>query len=108
MDPTGSESKNIPIDGMPLDELERLRQEFRLDELQDRLQKAIQAGFNIKNIGQFISEDFWLKCVLEDIQHGGQARSRALTMLGMYLGILSDRKAKGGKARIKFNEIVEE
>lgn len=100
---------DLPIDGMNLDEIERLKQEFHLDEARARLILAVTQGIPITGIGNRLTEDYWLAEVMKDIEGGTpSSRSRAMTMMGMYLGILSDKASKRGKMKVKFQEDPEE
>lgn len=102
-------SDDLPIDGIPLDEIERTKQEFDLDESRERLLKALEEGMPIVGIGKRLTEDYWLKHVIgmiEDEKTGPMVKARALTMFGQYLGILSDKRKPGGKINVKFDESV--
>jgi hypothetical protein len=94
-----------PIDGLNLDEVERLKQTFKLDESRAALLKAILLGIPVTGIGNKITEDFWLSNILKDIEKGApMVRSHSLRMLGMYLGILSDKKGQAKKKKVVFDE----
>jgi hypothetical protein len=96
---------DIPLDGMRIDEIERLKQAFDLDIHREKMLKAILLGVPIVGVGNKITEDYWLANILRDIEKGkGAIRSRALTMLGTYLGILTGKAKLGKKKRVVFDE----
>ncbi len=101
----GGTADDLPLDGIRLDELERMKQEFRLDEARARLLAALKEGMPVVGIGNKLTEDYWLAEVIKDIETGTpSSRSRALTMLGMYQGILSDKSGKKARLKVKFQE----
>lgn len=95
---------DLPIDGLPLDEIERIKQQYGLQEEQAKMVGYILKNLPIGSIASKLTEDLWLREVLRDIHTSkGFPRTRALAMLGQYLGLLQ-KKAVGQRKRVVFDD----
>ena len=100
---------DLPIDGIPLDEIERAKHEYGLDDKQARALLFIRKGLPIKDFTAVLTEELWVREVLKDLEastcrecrkHYSAARSKALDLFGQYMGIL------GNKSKKKMNRTV--
>lgn len=80
---------------------EQAEHEYKLDEKQQRLLDYVKANLPISGFAEVLTKELWLREVLKDIDcPDPRIRSRALHMLGQYLGILGKDKAAGPKKQI--------
>lgn len=94
-----------PADHIALSEEDRLELGFRLDEKMEAAREHIRKGKAIKGFSKLLDHEFWLREILRDIDSDNPTvRSRALGMLGQYMGILSDHKSRHRKAKVVFDE----
>jgi len=94
-----------PEEGLGLTDQELAEHEYKLDKKFAKARKYISQGIPIKGFSDLLNEEVWLREILKDIENGSASiRSRALIMLGQYLGILSDKRKKSHRPVIEINE----
>ena len=95
----------VEVNPSGLTEQEEADYKFRIDRKLTKALEEIAKGQHIKGFAGLLDQDFWLREVLRDTWHENpNIRSRALMMLGQYLGILSERKGSQGRKAVKFEE----
>lgn len=81
----------------PLDDellKEQAEHEYKLDEKQQRMMDYIRQNLPIAGFAEVLTKELWLREVLRDIDSPDpRVRTRAIHMLGQYLGILGQAKA---------------
>lgn len=103
---------DLELDGIPLDELERAKHEYGLDEKQARALLYIRKGLPISGFTAVLTEELWLREVLKDLESSqcrecrkfySAARSKALQLLGEYQGIIGSKNKKKTKREVTFD-----
>ena len=104
---------DLQIDGIPLDDVERVKHRFKLDEKQQEAINFIRQNLPISGFSQLLGEELWLREILKDLEGSncrvckrscGPARTKALQLLGEWLGILGSKAKKKSKREVIFDE----
>lgn len=104
---------NLPVDGIPLDDIERAQRKYKLDAKQAEAIDLIRKGLPIADFSALLGEELWLRELLKDLQGtackvckhtAGPARSKAIQLLGEWLGILGSKAKKKSKREVVFDE----
>lgn len=105
-------SDDLPVDGIPLDEIERAKHEYGLDDKQARALCYIRKGLPIRDFTAVLTEELWVREVLKDLEastcreckkHYSTARSKALQLFGEYMGIIGNKSKKKVKRTVEFD-----
>src|SRR6185295_5025383 len=95
---------STPMDDLPddlLDDTARAAHEFGLNKRVQEAVEFVHKGINIKGLEDLLNDDFWLCEVLRDVKSTNPGvRSRALEMLGKYIGALQAKGAKAGPRKV--------
>lgn len=93
-----------PMDDLPddlLDMTSRAGNEFGFNKKQERALEFIKANIPISGVADILTEDLWLREVLKDVDsESPTVRSKALEMIGRYIGALGTRGAKPGRRKV--------
>lgn len=104
---------NIPADGVPLDDIERAKHRFKFDEKQQEAINFIRQNLPIAGFSQLLGEELWLRELLKDLEgsdcrvcqkQAGPARSKAIQLLGEWLGVIGSKAKKKSKREVVFDE----
>ena len=104
---------NIPTDGIPLDELERAQHRFKIETKQAEAMDLIRKGLPIADFAKLLGEDLWLRELLKDLESPccklckskvSAARSKAIQLLGEWLGTIGSKAKKKSKREVVFDE----
>ena len=105
---------NVETDGIPLDDLERAKHRFKIEEKQAEALNLIRKGLPIADFGDLLGESLWLREVLKDLEQPkpckfckskvSAARTTALRVFGEWLGILGNKSKKKSKRDVVFDE----
>ena len=102
-------SDDLEVDSIPLDQIERAKHEFGLNEKEARALLMIRQGLPLKDFTRVLTEELWVREVIKDLEIGkckycsrtaGPARTKALQLMGEWMGIL------GSKSKKKMNRTV--
>lgn len=98
---------DMEFEGIPLDEIEQLQSEFKLDKKQAQAIGWIKKNVPISGFLSLITDELWVREIMKDIEEGRpQQRTAALKMLGEWLGTLGkNTKAQGRPATVKIEEL---
>lgn len=110
--PDGEPIKSGSLDD--LDDVQKAKRKFKFDnQLQDALD-YIKANMPITGFAGLLGDDLWLREVLKDLDQpepckfckvrAGAARTKALVLLGEWLGILGSKAKKKSKRDVVFDE----
>lgn len=100
-------------DGANLDDLEKAQHQFKLDAKQQEALNLIRKDLPIAGFSALLGEDLWLREVLKDLagskckicKHtAGPARSKAIQLLGEFLGIIGNKAKKKSKREVIFDD----
>ena len=112
MGSTGS-ADDLPVDGIPLDDIERAKHRFKFDEKQSEAIAFIRQNLPIAGFSQLLGEELWLRELLKDLEgsdckvcqkQSGPARSKAIQLLGEWLGVIGSKAKKKTKREVIFDE----
>lgn len=104
---------SIPTDGIPLDDIERAQHKFKLDAKQSEALELIRKGLPIAGFTQLLGEDLWVRELVKDLEpppcnvckhKSSPARSKAIQLLGEWLGIIGSKSKKKSKREVVFDE----
>lgn len=104
---------NVPVDGIPLDDIERAQRRFKLDAKQAEALELIRKGLPIADFTQLLGEELWLRELLKDLEgsnckvckhKASPARTKAIQFLGEWLGVLGSKAKKKSKREVVFDE----
>lgn len=104
---------NIPADGVPLDDIERAQHRFKFDAKQAEAIDFIRKNLPIAGFSQLLGEELWLRELLKDLEgsccptckgKAGAARSKAIQLLGEWLGCVGSKAKKKSKREVVFDE----
>lgn len=105
---------NIPTDGIPLDDLERASHRFKIEDKQAEALSYIRQNLPIAGFKELLGEDLWLREVLKDLApmepckfckaKVSASRSKALQILGEWLGILGNKSKQKSKREVVFDD----
>ena len=104
---------NLPIDGIPLDELERAKNEFKFETKLQAALDYIRKELPIKGFADLLSEDLWLREVMKDLEGSkcrsckksySTARSKALQLYGEWLGMIGNKAKKKSRREVSFEQ----
>lgn len=89
-----------------LNDLDKAKNEFGFFKKQERALEFIKKNIPIRDVADVLTEDLWLREVIKDVDSKYPAtRSKALEMLGKYLGLLGARGAKpGARKHVEFED----
>lgn len=93
--------------GLTPEEIESIKKEYGLDLASEEVVKFVNSGISIKGIRRRITEDYFLKKLIEMVEKGSpQTKLGALRTLGQFMGWLkSDAQTKAPARRsILFEE----
>jgi len=101
-------------DGLPLDDLERAKHRFKIEEKQADALELIRKNLPIAGFAQLLGEELWLRELLKDLEGKepckfckatcSAARTKALCLLGEWLGVLGSKAKKKSKREVVFDE----
>jgi len=110
MGPKDKEPKVRPTeDRDPLEDSvlqEQAEHEYKIDEKQQRIMEYVRQDIPISGFAEALTKELWLREVLKDVDSPDpRVRSRALHMLGQYMGILGANKpgAKPKQVEVDFD-----
>lgn len=97
-----------------LDDVQKAKRKFKFDnQLSDALE-YIRNNLPITGFAPLLGEDLWLREVLKDMEPGepcerckvkaNAARTKALVLLGEWLGVLGSKSKKKSKRDVVFDE----
>lgn len=104
---------DLPFDELSLEEVEAVKREFGLEDKQARAMILIRKGVPIKKIVELFTEEMWLREVAKDLEgwechackkHTGAARSKAIQLLGEWMGIIGGKSKKKAKREVTFGD----
>lgn len=91
------------LDDLPddlLDDTQKAINEFGLNKKQQRALDYVRKNIPIRDLAEVLTPDLWLREVLKDVESPRPSvRSKALEMLGKYLGVLGLKGAKPGQRK---------
>lgn len=99
---------------LSISELEKAKRKFKFDtQLQDA-QELIQKNLPITGFAHLLGEDLWLRELMKDLEQpepckfckvkAHAARTKALALLGEWLGIIGNKSKKKSKRDVVFDE----
>ena len=100
-------------DGIPLDDAERAARRFKMDSKQMEAIEYIRKNVPIAGFSQLLGEELWLRELLKDLEGkacpacsrtAGPGRSKALQLLGEWLGVIGNKAKKKSKRDVVFDE----
>jgi len=105
---------NMP-DGIPLDELERAKHRFKLEEKQTEALEYIRKNLPIAGFEQLMGETLWLREILKDMEGEAKpckfckakvssARTKAIQLFGEWLGVIGSKAKKKSKRDVIFDD----
>lgn len=104
---------DLPVDGIPLDDIERAQHRFKFDAKQAEAIDFIRKNLPIAGFSQLLGEELWLRELLKDLEappckvcghKAGPARSKAIQLLGEWLGCVGSKSKKKSKREVVFDE----
>ena len=104
---------SIPTDGIPLDDIERAQHKFKLDAKQAEALDLIRKGLPIAGFTALLGEDLWIRELVKDLEGPccklcqskvSAARSKAIQLLGEWLGCVGSKAKKKSKREVVFDE----
>ena len=109
--PDGALPPNGSLDD--LDDVQKAKRKFKFDnQLSDALD-YIRANMPITGFAGLLGEDLWLREVLKDLDtepcshcqtRAGAARTKALVLLGEWIGVIGNKAKKKSKRDVVFDE----
>ncbi len=107
-------SDDIPaIDGMTLEEFDRIRKAWGLDKKQSEALDLIRKGLPLQNFTELLGEELWLRELLKDLEgnpcrhckkYSSGARTKALQMFAEWAGLLGSKSKKKSKKTVTFED----
>jgi hypothetical protein len=84
-----------------LDATRKAKEEFGFNKKQERALDYIRKNIPISGIADILTEDLWLREVLKDVDSPNPStRSKALEMVGKFIGALGGKGAKAGPRKL--------
>ncbi len=89
-----------------LDAREKAARDFGFNRRQEKAIDYIRKNIPISGVADVLTEDLWLREVLKDIDSDNYSvRSKALEMLGKYIGVLGAKgRNPGPKKTVEFED----
>lgn len=106
-------SDSLNIDGFDLEDFDRIKRKWGLDQEQAEALALIQKGLPLSKFTDILTEEFWIRELLKDLedrqcQHckkfSSTARTKALQMYAEWAGLIGNKAKKKSRKEVTFDE----